>query len=97
MPRVPISDNVVSMVRGQPQAPPPSQTMLAMAAAVMHEQGRLLDPTPMSPPQSFQKTPNQRVQEGHEDVTPAYTKVWEGGDESRLMNKRGDILQGKTT
>ena len=42
MPTVPVSDNVVPLPRqGAPAAPPPSPTMFAMAAALMHAQGRL--------------------------------------------------------
>ena len=42
MPKVPFANNVVAMP-GKPKGPPPSKTMLAMAAAVMHQQGRLVE------------------------------------------------------
>ena len=45
---------------------PPEQKYLAMAAAMMHSQGRLFDPTPLGEQQQFQKSPNERVKEGHE-------------------------------
>ena len=40
MPKVPYLDNVVPL---RPQEPQVDQTYLAMAAAIMHEQGRLFE------------------------------------------------------
>lgn len=51
MPRVPQTDNVVPI---QPQVAPPSDTMFAMAAAMMHAEGRLF-PEPAQP-----KAPDDR-------------------------------------
>jgi len=41
MPKVPTSDNVVQ--GPGPQGPEPSETMYLMAAAMMHQEGRLFD------------------------------------------------------
>lgn len=40
MPRIPVTNNVVPI---QPQVPMPSPTELAMAAAAMHQEGRLFE------------------------------------------------------
>ena len=47
----------------------------------------LFDPTPMGPRQRFPKSSTGDA--------PGYNRIWEGGDESRLQNERGDILVGK--
>lgn len=51
MPRVPQTDNVVPM---QPGGEPPSDTMFAMAAAMMHAEGRF-DPQPTKAPDDRSK------------------------------------------
>jgi hypothetical protein len=42
MPKVPVSDNVIPFSPGSAQ-PMPSQTDFAMAAAMMHSQGKLFE------------------------------------------------------
>lgn len=55
MPRVPTSDNVVPMQQADIPGVTPSPTMFAMAAAAMHQEGRLFD---------LPKTPTYKVLDG---------------------------------
>lgn len=88
MPKVPYSDNVVPM---RPALPDPQSLMLA--AGMMYNEGRLFDPEPMTPP----KSPNQRVREGHQEFEPGYVKGWDTGDQTKIMNMRGQQLDARKT
>ena len=74
-----------------PDYPTPGQSdFSADEEKQQRDQGRLLfDPAPLGPQQKFPHTSSG-------DAT-GYNRIWEGGDESRLQNQRGDILVGKLT
>ena len=73
----------------------------AMRIARKYADGGFLDPKPMSQPQQFrtapQKSPRQRVLEGHQDLEPGYIRGWDWNDGPDypvgIKNMRGQDLQ----
>ena len=85
MPTVPYTDNVVP-IAGQPQAPQIDPKYLLMAAATMHEQGRLFEP-----PESWKQTgqvhtpeDDAKLTEFEKDVSEKEASKYEKDDSGRL-------------
>ena len=73
----------------------------AMRIARKYADGGFLDPKPMGPEQRFraapQKSPNQRVGEGHQEFEKGYARGWDWNDGPDypvgIKNMRGQDLQ----
>lgn len=89
MPKVPVSDNVVPFA-GPAQGPQPSQTDFAMAAALMHQEGKLFAPAAfMNSPALRGKSQNSTANqlEFEESKIENKQRYGEPKDESRIGNK----------